>query len=108
MTDDGERTPTTTDDEGATSLEERTRRLYEHLEATAELPIGRETNRWIGEAEALARDVATNDIDRETTRERVATIRDLLAEAGETGIDEADAHLESARRLCTAVVDEDA
>lgn len=76
------------------------RDLHEHLERTAELPIDPRTNRWLGEAEAVARDAATSDLDAETTRRRVAQVEHLLEEAGETGHDEADAHLDAARRLC--------
>nr|WP_255194588.1 hypothetical protein [Natronobeatus ordinarius] len=85
-------------------LDELGRRLHDHLAATAELPIDRTANRWLGEAEAIAGDVATSDLDEATTRTRVEQVRHLLAQAGRTGHDEADAHLETARELCERIL----
>jgi len=45
------------------SLETLAVRLFESVEATAELPIDRQTSRWLGEAESVAKDAATGDID---------------------------------------------
>ena len=94
------------DDPNREELNARTQQLHDHLEATAELPIDRETNRWIGEAEAVARDVATSDLDRETTRNRVAKVRELLSEVGDTGDEAVDDHLEAARRCCDEILEE--
>lgn len=88
------------------SLDTRVRELHRHLEATAELPIDPKTNRWLGEAEAVARDAATSDLDDATVRKRVGQVRRLLEEADETGHEEADAHLESARELCAAILED--
>ncbi|SEV86840.1 hypothetical protein [Natrinema salifodinae] len=88
------------------SLEDRTRALADHLEATAELPIERRTNRWLGEAEAVARDAATSDLDPEIARERVEKVRGLLSEADEPDHDRAREHLATARRLCADILDE--
>ena len=89
------------------TLEERTRRLHRHLEATAELPVDREANRWLGEAEAIARDVATSDLDRETVSERVGKVRRLLSAVDDTGHDEANDHLEAATEVSAAILDGD-
>ncbi|MFC7238612.1 hypothetical protein ACFQS4_10330 [Saliphagus sp. GCM10025317] len=86
------------------SLEARFRRLHDHLEATAELPIDRRTNRWLGEAEAVARDATENDLDEATARKRVRQIAHLLAEADSPEHERAKMHLESARELCTAIL----
>ncbi|USZ72291.1 hypothetical protein [Natronosalvus halobius] len=86
------------------SFEARLRRLHDHLEATAELPIDRRTNRWLGEAEAVARDAAENDLDEATSRKRVRQVRHLLAEADLPEHEQAKGHLESARELCTAIL----
>ncbi|UTF52316.1 hypothetical protein [Natronosalvus rutilus] len=86
------------------SLEARLHRLHDHLEATAELPIDRRTNRWLGEAEAVARDAAVNDLDEATSRKRVRQVAHLLAEADSPENERAKGHLESARELCTAVL----
>ncbi|WP_126661063.1 hypothetical protein [Haloterrigena salifodinae] len=89
------------------SLRERAQELHRHLEATAELPIDRTANRWLGEAEAVARDVATSDLDEETTLERVAKVQHLLGEVDETGHEEADDHLEAAKEVCTEILEDD-
>ncbi|WP_408958369.1 hypothetical protein [Natrinema sp. 74] len=89
------------------SLPAQTRRLHRHLEATAEVPIDRTANRWLGEAEAIAGDIASNDLDRETTLERVAKIRGLLAEIDVTGHEGADEHLEAAKGICATILEGD-
>ncbi|ELY49927.1 hypothetical protein [Natronorubrum bangense] len=104
MTD--ESTPPTADaDSSGRSLTERTRRLHRQLEATAELPIDREANRWLGEAEAIASDVATSDLEAATVHERVEKINHLLAAVDETGHDEADDHLEAATQVAAAILE---
>ncbi len=95
-----------TDDDTDRSLEERTEALCRHLEATAELPIDPRTNRWLGEAEAVARDAATSDLDEATTKKRVGQVAHLLESADETVHDEADEHLEAARALCAHILEE--
>ncbi|MDF9746962.1 hypothetical protein [Natrinema salsiterrestre] len=105
MSDDA--SPASADDDISASLEVRIRALSRHLEATAELPIDRRTNRWLGEAEAVARDLATSDLDSETTVERVETVRRLLSEVDETGHPGGDDHLEAATRICTEVLEDD-
>lgn len=88
------------DGEGGESLQEHARRCHEHLSATAELPIDPRTNRWLGEAEAVARDAATSDLDDGTIRKRLRQVAHLLDEADETGHDAADDHLAAAREAC--------
>ncbi|WP_436343796.1 hypothetical protein [Natronorubrum sp. FCH18a] len=87
------------------SLERRTEQLHTSLEQTAELPIDRDANRWLGEAEAIARDVATSDLDEETIAERVEKIHRLLSEVDETGNEEAAEHLEAAAECCEAILE---
>ena len=79
--------------------------LHEHLAATAELPVERDASRWIGEAEAVAADLAGSDLPAGTVRERVGHVRDLLAEVEETGHPAADDHVERARKLCQRLLD---
>ncbi|WP_254768778.1 hypothetical protein [Salinilacihabitans rarus] len=88
------------------ALDERVRDLHDHLEATASLPIDPRANRWLGEAEAVARDAATGDLDAATTRKRVRQVTRLLAEAEGTGHEAADAHVEAARGLCEEILAE--
>ena len=94
-------------DDPDASMDERVRAIHNHLVATAELPIDRETNRWLGEAEAVARDAATNELDRPTTEKRIRQVRSLLDSASDPDHEEAAAHLENARNLAAAVVTDD-
>lgn len=79
--------------------------LHDHLAATAELPIDRDANRWIGEAEAVAADLATNDLPPETVEERVGHVRDLLAEVEATENPEADDHVSTARDIADRILE---
>ncbi|WP_135819593.1 hypothetical protein [Halostella litorea] len=80
------------------------RELYERLAATAELPVERDASRWIGEAEAVAADLAGSDLPPGTVAERVGHVQDLLAEVEGTGHPEADEHVERARALADAIL----
>ena len=75
------------------------RRLADHLVATAERPVDARTNAWLGEAEALALDVAESNLDPAVERERAQHVVDLLSNVDATGDDEADRHVEAARDL---------
>lgn len=77
--------------------------LYEHLAATAELPIERHASRILGEAEAVADDL--RDCDPETQRQRAAVVLELLEEIEETGHPEADDHVASARAIAAGLAD---
>ncbi|APX96216.1 hypothetical protein [Natronorubrum daqingense] len=88
-------------------LEANLEYLHRHLAATAELPVDRDASRWLGEADAIARDVATTDLERSVVDERVGKIETLLAEVDETGHEEADEHLEAARQICVTVQNSD-
>ncbi|MFC4542050.1 hypothetical protein ACFO5R_08935 [Halosolutus amylolyticus] len=95
----------TPSDRSDDALDERVRELHEHLAATAELPIDRTTNRWLGEAEAVARDAATSDLDPETTKERVRQVQHLLAEADDPTDDEAATRVATAREVCESILE---
>ncbi|WP_440771210.1 hypothetical protein [Natronorubrum sp. DTA28] len=103
MTDDSH--PARTADGSEDSLEDHTQQLHRHLEATAELPIDRLANRWLGEAEAISRDVATSDLEDDVVVERVEKIQHLLSEVDETGHEEGDDHLEAAIQCCKAILE---
>ena len=103
MTDDG--SPALRDAIDEHALERRLARLSYHIEATAELPVDRQASRWLGEAEAVARDVAGSDLERPVVAERVATVQELLAEVEGTGHEDADEHLETARRECVDLLE---
>ncbi|NKE36635.1 hypothetical protein GWG54_12555 [Natronococcus sp. JC468] len=86
------------------SLEERLEALRDRLEATAEVPLDPRTNRWLGEAEAVARDAAADDVDPETARDRVRQVQRLLSEVEDPDREDAAAHLTAARELCADVL----
>ncbi|MFD1513947.1 hypothetical protein [Halomarina rubra] len=77
------------------------RRLADHLVATGERPVDSRTNAWLGEAEALARDIAESDLDPAVERERAGHVVDLLSNVESTGDETADEHVREARRLAT-------
>ena len=81
--------------------------LTDHLTATAERPVPPATNRWLGEAEAVARDAASEGLDSETRRKRVRQVVDLLDSAAETGDETADRHIAAAEQCCRVVLDSD-
>lgn len=81
--------------------------LADHLSATAERPIPPATNRWLGEAEAVARDAAAEGLDTATRRKRVRQVTELLAEADRTGDEIADQHIKAAKDCCQVVVDDE-
>ncbi|WP_224332450.1 hypothetical protein [Haloprofundus halobius] len=73
--------------------------LHAELEATAELPIAPRANLWLGEAEAVAADLASDDIDDDVVARRVAHVRRLLGNVEATENAEADARVADARNL---------
>ena len=75
------------------------------LEATAERPLERSANRWLGEAQAVATDLRDGDPDAETRRERLETVRYLLDQVEQTGDDEADEALAMAEAHLDALLD---
>lgn len=77
--------------------------LHEHLAATETLPVKREAGWYLGEAQALAGDVASGELDGEVARERAAEVRELLAAFGETGDSDADDHVAAARKLADRI-----
>ncbi len=82
----------------------RLRELYEQLRATEELPVERTANRWIGEAEAVAGDLADSDLPSEVVRERVGHVEHLLSQVDGTGSEAADEHVREAKDIVAAVL----
>ena len=78
--------------------------LATHLTATADRPVPPATNRWLGEAEAVARDATSNDLDAETRQKRVRQVATLLESADETDDVVADRHIEAAIQCCRVVL----
>lgn len=81
------------------------RALHDHLAATAERPVERTASRWLGEAEAVAADVADGDAPEAAVERRVRQVRELLSNVEGTGDPVADEHVAAARRLAERVLD---
>ena len=79
--------------------------LAEHLIATADRPVPPATNRWLGEAEAVARDAASDGLDAETRDKRVRQVQGLLESADETGDEIADSHIAAAAACCRVLIE---
>lgn len=81
------------------------RQLADHLVVTGERPVDNRTNAWLGEAEALALDIAEADLDPAVERERASHVVDLLSNVESTGDERADDHVAEARRLARRLAD---
>jgi len=77
--------------------------LHEHLAATEELPVEREAGWRLGEAQALAAEIADGDLDDATVVRRADEIRTLLAAVDGTGDPDADDRVAAARELATRI-----
>ncbi|MFC6787059.1 hypothetical protein ACFQFH_14595 [Halobaculum halobium] len=80
--------------------------LHGHLAATAERPVARAASAHLGEAEAVARDLAERPADPDTVRERVSHVIRLLREAGDTEDETADEHVAAALTLAQRLIEE--
>ena len=87
-----------------TELETMVEQLYDSLDATAEIPIDDRTNRWLGEAEAVAHDAATSDLEPAVIRKRVRQVAHLLEEAESPDNDRAAQRVYEAHRLCEEIL----
>jgi len=99
------------DDASDEPLADRVARLHETLAATEERPVERTAGRWIGEAQAVARD-AVELTDDQGTREPVIRIRvghvlDMLENVERTGDATADEHVATAHALAESIVNEE-
>jgi len=95
------------DDGSSRPSDERVRALAAELEATEERPVDPSVSPWLGEAAAAAADAAeaaAADVPSDVVRERVRHVRDLLSDAGDTGDDEADERVATARRLAAEIL----
>ncbi|ELZ33976.1 hypothetical protein C474_03415 [Halogeometricum pallidum JCM 14848] len=93
-------------DEVDEETRERLRALHEHLAATAERPVERTASAHLGEAEAVAGDVAEDPtVAPSVVRSRVVTVSDLLSHVDGTDDAEADEHVERARELAAEILE---
>jgi hypothetical protein len=81
------------------------RALHEHLEATEELPVRPDASVWLGEAAAVAADVADGDAPSAVVVDRVERVAELLAEVETTGNPDADEHVRAAERIAERIVE---
>jgi hypothetical protein len=79
--------------------------LASTLRATEELPVSPSASVWLGEAHAVAEDLARGDADRSVVRERVGHVRRLLTAADDLDNDEAAARVSEALDLAESIVD---
>lgn len=86
-------------------LEDRLDALYEHLAATAERPVARPASAYLGEAEAVVRDLVERPAAAETVRARAEHVVDLLGEVGDTEDDVTDEHVAAALSLAEELVE---
>jgi len=84
--------------------ENRLEELYDHLAATGERPVERTASRWLGEAEAIADDVAHGAMAPAVRRERLGKVAHLLENVDGTGDAAADEHVETARALVDSLL----
>ncbi|MFC7131356.1 hypothetical protein [Haloferax chudinovii] len=76
--------------------------LHDRLAATATRPVREDASRWLGEAEAVAGDLAVGPLpDDEVVRTRLGHVERLLSSVGETEDEAADEHVASARAALT-------
>ncbi len=87
------------------TLRDRLRELHDHLAATAELPVRTEASRWLGEAEAVTRDLTDENLTAETIATRVGHVEHLLENVEATEHPAADEHVDAARELVAEIQD---
>lgn len=76
-------------------------RLYDHLSATAELPVERTASRLLGEAEAVADDM--QDCAPAVMADRAGVVVELLDAIDDTGDETAQHHVETARSIASTL-----
>jgi hypothetical protein len=79
--------------------------IHEHLEATEQLPLDAGTNRWLGEAQAVAADIATSDVPATVAIDRAETVVDLLERAGDIDDPVAREHVATSLTLARELVE---
>jgi hypothetical protein len=76
------------------------------LRGTEEYPVDSVANRWLGEAEAIAGDLAASDLPDEVVHERLGHVEHLLSNVEGTGSAEADELVERAKTLTEAAIEQ--
>ncbi|WP_201740135.1 hypothetical protein [Salinigranum halophilum] len=78
--------------------------LASTLRATEELPVAPSASTWLGEAQAVAEDLARGGLDDAVVRERVGHVHRLLTSAGDPDNDAAAAHVDDAVTLAETIL----
>lgn len=91
--------------DGPPDPEARLAALCDALERTAERPLPRSANRWLGEAQAVATDLRDGDPDSATRQDRLETVDHLLSQVEATGDEAADEALGEAEKHLEALLD---
>ncbi|EMA11495.1 hypothetical protein SAMN05443574_103197 [Haloarcula vallismortis] len=86
--------------------DERLQALHEHLVETGNRPVERTASRWLGEAEAVAADIATGKLSEDVLAERLAIVDHILSNVDGTDDAVADDHAEAAREIVDDLLDE--
>ncbi|GGK53440.1 MULTISPECIES: hypothetical protein [Haloarcula] len=86
--------------------DERLQALHRHLAETGERPVERTASRWLGEAEAVAADIADGELPEDVLAERLTTIDHILSHVDSTDDAIADNHVEAAREIVDDLLDE--
>ena len=86
--------------------DERLQALHRHLAETGERPVKRTASRWLGEAEAVAADIAEGELSEDALTERLATVDHILSHVDSTDDAAADDHVEAAREIVDALLAE--
>ncbi|WP_257297722.1 hypothetical protein [Haloarchaeobius sp. FL176] len=76
------------------------------LRETESYPVDRVANRWLGEATAVAGDLAAADLPDEVVHERLGHVEHLLSNVDGTGSAEADELVERAKTLTEAAIEQ--
>ncbi|WP_336000384.1 hypothetical protein [Halorientalis halophila] len=91
-------------DPGTMDRSELAAALHAHLAATEQLPIDPTANRWLGEAQAAAADVADGTAPDRAVEKRARQVRRLLENAGDPANADAVRHLDAASAIAEELI----
>jgi hypothetical protein len=104
------RRPDRSDDSDDAAVDERSldalvAALASTLRETEELPVAPSASVWLGEAHAVAEDLARGDAVDEVIHERVGHVHRLLTSAGDLDNEAAAARVDDAVALAAEIID---
>jgi hypothetical protein len=101
--------PPESENEGGVADDQSVDALVSALEATLreteELPVAPASSVWLGEAHAVAADLAREPVDEEVLRERVGHVHRLLSSAGDVDNDAAASSVADAVEIAATILD---